>query len=578
MNLFFTPVLCMVLGKSLARPVPNSTTVSFIPEPTGRGTVGLLLSSLLTLSLCCYSAVHLNVSEMGFGERILRFIPIGFVAKASTALLSLFVPEFILQAAFGQWMKARKICTTLRQEARQHDVSSHSESQIEDSSRTSAEDIPLVSVGTRKRRPIADGTLQKWSDITMEMAFFVVMEGLFLDSPEFLDLPEPMRRKLFLDEKEFLALVEAGLIQPNIFNQKDIDDKNKSDALGKFLACAQALWMAINVMARKASGLPTTLLELHVLFHIVCTIAMYWFWWNKPLSIVQPLLLSIGKEGAVVVSQGLDFAEDPEFTSLIFLTRLKPAVEITLFPEDSPPRSPVPYERSDQEPQTADARPAELVVTEKHYSVRIAPGQSLKGVSPPEFLRERQDVFDRASKALRNERFRRVMETAGTVTRDGTMFSFLKPEKKEGPILQRAWHPKVQAVIGLLYGALHATAWYSHFPSNNEKWMWRYSCIVVAASIPVIIVADNTLHVVLEYSKKLDLMADSAQGFSEAGWGCSLLFVSLSQFPVLLCFISCILLYIAARCFIVVEAFISLRSLPVAVYETVRWSDFWPHF
>ena len=34
----------------------------------------------------------------------------------------------------------------------------------------------------------------------------------------------------------------------------------------------------------------------------------------------------------------------------------------------------------------------------------------------------------------------------------------------------------------------------------------------------------------------------------------------------------------AARCFIVVEAFVSIRSLPASAYETPKWSSILPHF
>lgn len=38
-----------------------------------------------------------------------------------------------------------------------------------------------------------------------------------------------------------------------------------------------------------------------------------------------------------------------------------------------------------------------------------------------------------------------------------------------------------------------------------------------------------------------------------------------------------LLCYGAARVFIVIESFISMRSLPVGSYETVLWTSFWPH-
>jgi predicted ABC-type sugar transport system permease subunit len=36
--------------------------------------------------------------------------------------------------------------------------------------------------------------------------------------------------------------------------------------------------------------------------------------------------------------------------------------------------------------------------------------------------------------------------------------------------------------------------------------------------------------------------------------------------------------FIFARSFLVVESFISLRSLPKGSFKTVPWSNYWPHF
>lgn len=35
--------------------------------------------------------------------------------------------------------------------------------------------------------------------------------------------------------------------------------------------------------------------------------------------------------------------------------------------------------------------------------------------------------------------------------------------------------------------------------------------------------------------------------------------------------------YVFARLFIVVEAFILVRSLPIGSFETVCWVEYWPH-
>ncbi|KAF8247310.1 hypothetical protein K440DRAFT_506107, partial [Wilcoxina mikolae CBS 423.85] len=56
----------------------------------------------------------------------------------------------------------------------------------------------------------------------------------------------------------------------------------KEDSLGRLLVCVQALWMVVNRIARKASGNPTTLIELNVIVHVVVAIVVYGLWWYKP--------------------------------------------------------------------------------------------------------------------------------------------------------------------------------------------------------------------------------------------------------------------------------------------------------
>ncbi|KAI5790951.1 hypothetical protein FPQ18DRAFT_238157, partial [Pyronema domesticum] len=74
-------------------------------------------------------------------------------------------------------------------------------------------------------------------------------------------------------------------------DDKAIADRSKADSLVKFLVCVQAFCMVINVIARKVSGLPSTLIELNMVFHVVVTVVVYALWWNKPLSVQNPVVL-----------------------------------------------------------------------------------------------------------------------------------------------------------------------------------------------------------------------------------------------------------------------------------------------
>ena len=35
--------------------------------------------------------------------------------------------------------------------------------------------------------------------------------------------------------------------------------------------------------------MPLPLLELHTIMHVLCAVAMYGFWWHKPLDVRHPI-------------------------------------------------------------------------------------------------------------------------------------------------------------------------------------------------------------------------------------------------------------------------------------------------
>ena len=126
-------------------------------------------------------------------------------------------------------------------------------------------------------------------------------------------------------------------------------------------------------------------------------------------------------------------------------------------------------------------------------------------------------------------------------------------------------------VVGLIlwlanfaYGAIHAAAWTEHFPTNAEKWLWR-SCSAYIGFC-------GGLWVVLNYAaqayRPLNVFWERWMDGGGKRWQHILLGI-----PVVICGLSLIF----ARGFIVVEAFLSIRSLPTAAYDTPSWSQVFPH-
>lgn len=109
----------------------------------------------------------------------------------------------------------------------------------------------------------------------MVSAFFIVMGGFAFDVSH---LSQDIRY-VAVTPDGFLTFDREQFIKPQILNNDEIADRSKADSFGKLLVCVQALWMVINCIARKASGLPTTLVELNV---VVVAVIVYGLWWHKP--------------------------------------------------------------------------------------------------------------------------------------------------------------------------------------------------------------------------------------------------------------------------------------------------------
>ena len=120
------------------------------------------------------------------------------------------------------------------------------------------------------------------------------------------------------------------------------------------------------------------------------------------------------------------------------------------------------------------------------------------------------------------------------------------------------------ALASVFYGAIHAAAWNDSFPTDIEAWMWRASvCHIMFwgllwATLELGAHRYRILENAMEYSKasKIPLWQKLVFGIPN---GC------------------CVLLFLVARCFVVVEAFISVRSLPPDAYSTPPWTQVFPH-
>jgi len=83
---------------------------SYVAHSGRRDTIDILLSSDITLTLCVYTSIHLNITppKKYYGIRNVLIYTFYWV------LVDMFAPEFVLYAAYLQWRNARELYKMLK--------------------------------------------------------------------------------------------------------------------------------------------------------------------------------------------------------------------------------------------------------------------------------------------------------------------------------------------------------------------------------------------------------------------------------------------------------------------------------
>ena len=141
-----------------------------------------------------------------------------------------------------------------------------------------------------RRRPFA------WSRLH---SHFVLMGGYAFDTGDDTSSPLPPRLTLTPRAVCFLAQHRPDLI-PEV-PEDVIRDKSKANHIAKTLVFLQALWFCLQVVFRLAARLPISVLELNTFAHVIFAFCVFLAWWDKPLDINEPLLISLDRTDAAAI-------------------------------------------------------------------------------------------------------------------------------------------------------------------------------------------------------------------------------------------------------------------------------------
>lgn len=417
---------------------------------------------------------------------------------------------------------------------------------------------------------------------------------------------EPQR--LTLTPRGVALLARCGLL-PDISKQ-DIWDKSKADGLTKALVCLQAGWMIIQVLARVVGGLPVSLLEVNTIGHVVCAFTIYVLWWHKPRQIQEPTILR-GKwvqplSAYMWMSSRLS---DPrkERGLAVFRPKRVPEMDglavqlveaggerhLSLSSKESP-RADVTNGKSDRKVTIIPEKTSDCTVnllSEREDEEEPPPFASRCAFKPdygymgPVFgvkssiaLAQYSQPPARWRLALDAMQMLPAIQERVCADTKHTRYHWHRLSGEE-LVTERAgnWSsdPLLKGLRGLVmgmalwfasmaYGAVHAAAWDGYFPSYLEAEMWRSSSLYITAS--------GLLWLCINLFAQLSPSIDNYWESILARRGGTLSYIALG-FTCTVCGIA----YIFARAFLVVEAVISLRSLPAGIYATPTWSLLIPH-
>ena len=211
--------------------------VQYVGDPNGRGTFSLIISCVLTLTLCVWSALHLNVPSNSQTKLA------SLMTQCRWIITGVYAPELVVFTAWRQWSSAKLLSNLV-------DEWGKARKQLHDNG-----DEEMI---------LPDRTSYEW---TMTHSFFASTGGFAFDTAD--DEPRYLPtgyKRLTLTARGVALLASCGHL-PNV-SEAEITDKSKANNVAKALVIIQALWMLLQVIGRLFAALPVTLLEVNTIAHV----------------------------------------------------------------------------------------------------------------------------------------------------------------------------------------------------------------------------------------------------------------------------------------------------------------------
>ncbi len=119
--------------------------------------------------------------------------------------------------------------------------------------------------------------------------------------------------------------------------------------------------------------------------------------------------------------------------------------------------------------------------------------------------------------------------------------------------------------VSMVLGGIHTAAWDTYFQWKVELKLWRFSSLYIPSSVLLWCIINKLAKLWKPFDDYWNRTALSHPPFAKS-------------IPLVACCAVCGAMYILARAFLVIEAFLSIKQLPASAYETPDWTQLIPHF
>ena len=431
----------------------NGTNIlisGWVGQPRGRGTIDILWSSSLTIFLCTWTVLCLNVPDRNDGKLQV------FLRRAKWMFWAIVWPELVLSVAIGQRASA-----------------------VRSVKRFKALNFP------------------QW---TIRHGFFADMGGILL---------QPQNSTPFLVNSRQLAyLVEEGYAPFPDISEAEIWDRSKADTLTKAMTIIQASWLVVQIIGRAIIGIDVTTLELSAASIVFCTLGTFFCWLQKPSDVQKGIVLHMTASTEEILRNAGESAKWPYLhTPLDFVAKQNPTVGYDVM---------------------------------KRFGLRC-------------------DSIERPLRRFPNDRFLDI-----STTEKISLFC-----------------------MTLTYAALHLVGWNFSFPSFTERLLWRISSCFIAGTTLVFWVLETIVArhrfgrwdkylVWLKLKKARPCIEEKTETEDERREREQKAAKPTPTPLELALLVPITFFYALARGYMIVEVFMSLRTLPVSAFNTVDIVDMLP--